>query len=381
MNINEKKIQTNTSSRETGATLYDAITNKLTIRQFLSTAGNESRHSSKRDECSFVFYRLPGESEYIFISQCGDTSEIKSWDIPAETQGVIIAPYEQSGETPMLIVRPDFMAKRQIPSSVPRHQPSAVLTSTGNDEKKQLRSYKESFEKCLDTLREGTLKKVVLSRRLNIKTDQNAALIDLFLLTCQNMPQSYVTLWYTPHTGLWLAATPETLLRRSSSSPLWHTMALAGTCEWKGSLPALDAWSKKNIEEHQYVVDFITKHLDRKSHTDISVRPTAALSIGSLLQSLHPTPAVCGTPTESAKRRILTSETTPRKYYAGFSGPININEQTALFVSLRCMEMSEGQATLYAGGGILKESKLEEEWQETCRKLHAMQQLFSGQNE
>ena len=184
MNINEKKIQTNTSSRETGATLYDAITNKLTVRQFLSTAGNESRHSSKHDECSFVFYRLPGESEYIFISQCGDTSEIKSWDIPAETQGVIIAPYEQSGETPMLIVRPDFMAKGQIPSSVPRHQPSAVLTSTGNDEKKQLRSYKESFEKCLDTLREGTLKKVVLSRRLNIKTDHNAALIDLFLLTC-----------------------------------------------------------------------------------------------------------------------------------------------------------------------------------------------------
>lgn len=245
MNINKKNIQTNTSSRETGATLYDAITNKLTVRQFLSTAGNESRHSSKHDECSFVFYRLPGESEYIFISQCGDTSEIKSWDIPAETQGVIIAPYEQSGDPPMLIVRPDFMAKGQIPSSVPRHQPSAVLTSTGNDEKKQLRSYKESFEKCLDTLREGTLKKVVLSRRLNIKTDQNAALIDLFLLTCQNMPQSYVTLWYTPHTGLWLAATPETLLRRSSSSPLWHTMALAGTCEWKGSLPALDAWSKK----------------------------------------------------------------------------------------------------------------------------------------
>lgn len=158
---------------------------------------------------------------------------------------------------------------------------------------------------------------------------------------------------------------------------------------------------QKNIEEHQYVVDFITKHLTpfaegsiAKSpchptragnvvhlHTDISFRPKAALSIGSLLQSLHPTPAVCGTPTESAKRRILMSETTPRKYYAGFSGPININEQTALFVSLRCMEMSEGQATLYAGGGILKESKLEEEWQETCRKLHAMQQLFSGQNE
>lgn len=153
MNINEKNIQTNTSSRETGATLYDAITNKLTVRQFLSTAGNESRHSSKRDECSFVFYRLPGESEYIFISQCGDTSEIKSWDIPAETQGVIIAPYEQSGETPMLIVRPDFMAKGQIPSSVPRHQPSAVLTSTGNDEKNSCvptgRALKNALTPCV----------------------------------------------------------------------------------------------------------------------------------------------------------------------------------------------------------------------------------------
>ena len=153
MNINEKNIQTNTSSRETGATLYDAITNKLTVRQFLSTAGNESRHSSKRDECSFVFYRLPGESEYIFISQCGDISEIKSWDISDETQGVIIAPYEQSGETPMLIVRPDFMAKGQIPSSVPRHQPSAVLTSTGNDEKNSCvptrRALKNALTPCV----------------------------------------------------------------------------------------------------------------------------------------------------------------------------------------------------------------------------------------
>lgn len=396
MNINKEINNNNTSSQGDGKALYDAIMKRLTVKQFLKNMSNECQHSSDHNECSFVFYRLPGESEYRFISQSGDTLEIKDWDIPDDAQGVIIAPYERGSETPMLIVRPDFMARGNC-LSAPHHFPPVTLKRISDDGEKQYRCYQESFAKCLSALDEGDLKKVVLSRRLNIKTDHNVALLDLFLETCQAMPQSYVTLWWTSHTGLWLAATPETLLRHSPSSASWQTMALAGTCEWKGCLPSVDVWSRKNIEEHLYVVNFITRHLTpfadgniSKSechpsragnvvhlHTDISFLPKPSFGIGSVLQSLHPTPAVCGTPTESAKRCILSSESSPRKYYAGFSGPIGINGQTALFVSLRCMEMSEGRATLYAGGGILKESKLEEEWLETCRKLLAMEQLFS----
>ena len=266
---------------------------------------------------------------------------------------------------PCLIVPPRLpWQKDKIPSQrSPAHQPSAVLTSTGNDEKKQLRSYKESFEKCLDTLREGTLKKVVLSRRLNIKTDHNAASSTFFSSRAKICPRatSHCGTLHTPDSGWRQRPKP------SSDAP--HPPPFGTPWPWqapangKAVSPPSMLGAKKNIEEHQYVVDFITKRLTpfaegsiAKSpchptragnvihlHTDISFRPKATLSIGSLLQSLHPTPAVCGTPTESAKRRILTSETTPRKYYAGFSGPININEQTALFVSLRCMEMSEAR--------------------------------------
>lgn len=55
-------------------------------------------------------------------------------------------------------------------------------------------------------------------------------------------------------------------------------------------------------------------------------------------------------------------------YYAGFSGPYLLEEQTMLYVSLRCMQLNANMATLYAGGGIMPESKENEEWEETVRK-------------
>ena len=69
---------------------------------------------------------------------------------------------------------------------------------------------------------------------------------------------------------------------------------------------------------------------------------------------------------------ILEAESTPRRYYSGFCGPLGLHGETALYVSLRCMSFTRSSATLYAGGGILPESRLEEEWEETRRKLLTM---------
>ena len=96
----------------------------------------------------------------------------------------------------------------------------------------------------------------------------------------------------------------------------------------------------------------------------------------ALLLRLHPTPAVCGLPRAAAQRAILTDEASPRRYYAGFSGPLGIEGETRLYVSLRCMEFTPSLATLYAGGGIMPESVEQEEWEETQRKLQTMLRLL-----
>ena len=82
------------------------------------------------------------------------------------------------------------------------------------------------------------------------------------------------------------------------------------------------------------------------------------------------TPNSCGVWTAT---RI---EPTSRFYYAGFSGPYLLEEQTMLYVSLRCMQLNANMATLYAGGGIMPESKENEEWEETVRKMATMRQLI-----
>ena len=95
------------------------------------------------------------------------------------------------------------------------------------------------------------------------------------------------------------------------------------------------------------------------------------------LSLLHPTPAVCGLPRDNALATIRLAEPDARSFYAGFSGPLFLHGETRLYVSLRCMELIGDRASLYAGGGIMPESTVETEWEETRRKMATMRSLFS----
>ena len=83
-------------------------------------------------------------------------------------------------------------------------------------------------------------------------------------------------------------------------------------------------------------------------------------------------------PREAALDVIEEAESQPRRYYAGFNGPLDLHGETRLYVSLRCMEFTPHTATLYAGGGIMPESREEEEWEETCRKMQPMLRCCSA---
>lgn len=106
--------------------------------------------------------------------------------------------------------------------------------------------------------------------------------------------------------------------------------------------------------------------------TDFSFTLPDPDDVCKLLLRLHPTPAVCGVPRETALAAIAADEDSSRRYYAGFSGPLGLQGETRLYVSLRCMAFDQTEATLYAGGGIMPGSKLADEWEETCRKMQTM---------
>ncbi|MEM9340535.1 MAG: chorismate-binding protein, partial [Bacteroidota bacterium] len=95
-----------------------------------------------------------------------------------------------------------------------------------------------------------------------------------------------------------------------------------------------------------------------------------------MLELLHPTSAVCGMPIEKAKSFIDENELFDRSFFAGFLGPVNFRGATDLFVNLRCMNVKEGVARLYAGAGITEDSDPEKEWVETEMKMATLQSLL-----
>jgi isochorismate synthase len=100
-------------------------------------------------------------------------------------------------------------------------------------------------------------------------------------------------------------------------------------------------------------------------------------TLGSeMLHLLHPTSAICGLPKEPAAAFIKENEGYNRSYYSGYLGPVNSPVGTHLFVNLRCMQLLENQAILYAGAGITGESSPEKEYQETQHKMQTMRSIL-----
>ena len=95
-----------------------------------------------------------------------------------------------------------------------------------------------------------------------------------------------------------------------------------------------------------------------------------------MLELLHPTSAVCGMPRAQAKAFLDEQEKLDRQFFAGFLGPVNIQDETSLFVNLRCMQLLEKQVVLYAGAGITADSDPDREWQETEDKIATLTTLL-----
>ncbi|CAL2092739.1 Isochorismate synthase [Tenacibaculum sp. 190524A05c] len=237
--------------------------------------------------------------------------------------------------------------------------------------------------------------KVVLSRKEQLSLETSFDIEMVLKKLISKYRTAFVYLWYHPKVGKWMGATPETLIGVKNKE--FKTMSLAGTQLYKEGEKA--KWSSKEIEEQYIVTDYIKSRLETTIQ-DLSVDEVETIRIGnllhlrtlisgsveknisSLIDILHPTPAVCGFPKEEAKEFILQNEGYNRKFYTGFLGELNIKEEESfivsnLYVNLRCMEIvSDTLIDVYVGGGVTKESNAEKEWEETVAKSKAMKSVL-----
>lgn len=344
----------------------------------------------------FVIYRKPRESKVnSFLQVTNDLYYVKDFC----ESGFVFAPFDASENS---ILMPSDCSKvitvnYEVPQMESKIQPSSILYS----EVKQ--HHINLVAKGIDAIKEGSFKKVVLSRTESINlTETNP--ISIFKNLLNNYNSALVYCWYHPKVGLWLGATPETLMKIDGNS--FSIMALAGTQEFKGEIDV--HWGKKEQLEQNIVTDFIIESLNPLVEsvkiseietvkagnllhlkTMISARLNSNSKLNELIYALHPTPAVCGYPKLAAKEFILQNETYNREFYTGFLGELNIKNTnsprsskrnienrayavskkgTQLYVNLRCMQLKDSKAIIYVGGGITATSIPESEWEETVSK-------------
>ncbi len=246
----------------------------------------------------------------------------------------------------------------------------------------------------IDSIKKKLFKKVVLSRKEIIKLPV-IDILKVFERLLEKYDNAFVYVWFHPEVGIWMGATPERLVTLKNGE--FHTTALASTQNYQGNLNPV--WGDKEKKEHQFVVDYIVSQIKDQQNgiilKDFTVSETYTVKAGSLLHlkadikgvidgfelknllnTLHPTPAVCGLPKEAAKSFILAYENYERTYYTGFLGEINVNIGTELFVNLRCVEIDGNNAIIYIGGGITAQSNPEKEWIETCNKTSTIKSVL-----
>lgn len=256
--------------------------------------------------------------------------------------------------------------------------------------------YCQNVQEALQHIAGGALQKVVLSRAMRV-----AAQVDIKrLLQClmsRNLLGYTFVVDLMDHGRALVGASPELLL--SKAGRLVQSHPLAGSVprspdpqEDQARAQRLLA-SSKDHREHAFVVDAVAHTLAPHCHTlTVPAAPSLVstptmwhlgtrivgelkdphISSLELALALHPTPAVCGYPPQSAKAFIEATEGFDRGYFTGLVGWCDQHGDGEWAVTIRCAEVSEDCATLYAGAGIVLGSDPEAELAETTAKMQTM---------
>lgn len=303
--------------------------------------------------------------------------------------GFVIAPFHISKDTPLIVIYPDIClnGEEAIFNHLSSYRPERIPEEVdihGQTSVNSFSQYSSDYTVFYKALAGDKLQKLVLSRTFDVERKSEFSVGKSFHEACGKYHSNFVFLCNTPQTGAWMGISPELLV--SEQDGIYKTVALAGTKKVSS-----EEWDDKNRKEQQIVVDYMQQQLDQLCGDVIQSGPFTAQAgniehlktkfsfklkdgyrIGDLLALLHPSPAVCGFPKESAFDFILKNESYDRRYYSGFVGPLDIDGSSRLYVNLRCMQMGDDLLRLYAGGGMLLSSELKSEWEETENKLQTI---------
>jgi len=258
------------------------------------------------------------------------------------------------------------------------------------------RRFVELVRDALERIHAGRMDKVVLAREVQLHCHAAPSPHAILEQLRRAYPGCFNFL-VDPGAGeVFVGATPERLAR--FNGPTVRLGALAGSAPRGDRAEADDALGQRLMDsakerwEHRIVVDAILDavaplggeverpeapqlvKLSNVQHlyTPITLHADAPVSPYTLLERLHPTPAVGGHPRPVALEFIAHQEHFVRGWYAGPVGWLNARGEAEFAVALRSGTLSAERVRLFAGNGIVGDSDPEREYFETQLKLQPL---------
>ncbi|MDO4411726.1 isochorismate synthase MenF [Cutibacterium sp.] len=237
---------------------------------------------------------------------------------------------------------------------------------------------------------DSDLEKVVLSRSVTI---QASAPMNRGLVAAR-LSEKFSGCWTYCHDGL-VGATPELLV--DCRDGLFRCRVLAGTRKPSWSHELLQ--DPKEHREHELAVTSVTRRLAEAGLSDPAVRGPFLLELpnvthlatditarvgttnaAQIVDVIHPTAAVCGTPRELAYQFIEQTEVVDRGRFAGPVGWMSPDGSGQWALALRCGQFSNDNRSVrvHAGAGIMPSSDPDKEWIETGAKMEAFKSVLEG---
>ncbi len=254
--------------------------------------------------------------------------------------------------------------------------------------------FDDAIAASLAAIAGGSVDKVVLARRVDLRFDGEVSAIDLLEGVATRDPSSF-RFCIRPEVGVaFVGASPERLFRRDGL--LVASEAIAGTRP-RGANDAEDAaladelhGAAKDRHEHALVVAAVRDALSnlceaveaapgpillrlalvQHLHTPVRGRLRRSVRDADLIEALHPTPAVCGTPRDVARAMIAQVERFERGLYAAPVGWIG-DDAAEIAVAIRSALVEGSNVSLFSGAGIVQASEADAEWSEIEGKIRS----------
>ena len=270
----------------------------------------------------------------------------------------------------------------------------------GEEECGDADAFEHSVELATSAIEANDFEKIVLARAVDFQANTELSPLGFLDRLRNKFPSCYTFSYSSGLEGTFLGSTPELLIRVKEGR--LQADALAGSIG-RGNSPGEDAAlgaallnSEKDAREHQSVIHSIVNRLHELNlepvvaskprllklpnlqhlFTPIEATLPTDVHILDIIQNLHPTSAVGGSPKAAACPRIADYESFVRGPYAGPVGWFDAHGDGEFVVGIRSGILCNKSLRLFSGAGIVKGSKPLNEKLETDLKFKAMREVM-----